>query len=165
MPYDRLSWPYRRLLSARKYIVSYRLKLLSIKWVFSIFVVRCRVYLRRQCITYISKMWTVCVLNTQWYMQSDNEEERALFHLLLRMLDYEPTQRIRLSDAVEHGFFSPIHRTSPVSQTLRSPSPKTDDNDDASQEQANSLTSWIVSFRFRWTAMLNMQMTVFVKTR
>jgi len=66
----------------------------------------------------------------QWYMQTDIEEERALFHLILRMLDYEPTQRIPLCDAVKHTFFTPVRRTSPDAQTVRSPSPQMDDNDD-----------------------------------
>jgi len=74
-------------------------------------------------------------------MRSENEEEKSLFQLLLRMLDYEPTQRIELCEAAEHAFFSPVHRTSPVRQTDQSVSPVTDDNDDVTTDTLPVMTS------------------------
>lgn len=71
-------------------------------------------------------------------MQSDGEDEQALYHLILRMLDYEPTQRIQLADAVKHTFFAPLHRTSPATATEQSPSTKIDENSDVTQHQAST---------------------------
>ncbi|XP_037297002.1 serine/threonine-protein kinase Doa-like isoform X2 [Manduca sexta] len=42
------------------------------------------------------------------YMQSNSEEARQLFELIARMLDYEPTQRITLRDALRHPFFNKL---------------------------------------------------------
>ena len=98
----------------------------------------------------LSYLLTCCM---QWYMQSDSDHERALFHLILRMLDYEPAQRIALSDAVKHAFFSPLRRPSPVNSSSQTQSPKTDDNArniDVSRDQGTPVTSWVAGFR--WTA-------------
>ncbi|XP_076362106.1 serine/threonine-protein kinase Doa-like [Tachypleus tridentatus] len=42
------------------------------------------------------------------YMISSDEDHRNLFHLLARMLDYEPNQRITLAEALNHPFFSKL---------------------------------------------------------
>jgi CDC-like kinase len=39
------------------------------------------------------------------YMMSEDEDHRQLFDLISRMLEYEPTQRITLTDALDHQFF------------------------------------------------------------
>ncbi|XP_047998221.1 probable myosin light chain kinase DDB_G0279831 isoform X2 [Leguminivora glycinivorella] len=46
------------------------------------------------------------------YQQSNSEEHRQLFDLITRMLDYEPSQRISLRDALKHPFFAklPAHQ-------------------------------------------------------
>ncbi|XP_030030984.2 dual specificity protein kinase lkh1 isoform X2 [Manduca sexta] len=46
------------------------------------------------------------------YMQSNSEEARQLFELIARMLDYEPTQRITLRDALRHPSSTNCRRTS-----------------------------------------------------
>ncbi|XP_053605380.1 uncharacterized protein Doa isoform X2 [Plodia interpunctella] len=42
------------------------------------------------------------------YMQSNSEENRQLFELIARMLEYEPSQRITLREALRHPFFSKL---------------------------------------------------------
>lgn len=42
------------------------------------------------------------------WMQSENEEHRELFDLIIRMLQYEPSQRITLEDALMHPFFKKL---------------------------------------------------------
>ncbi|KAM3967088.1 CDC like kinase darkener of apricot isoform 2-T2 [Aphomia sociella] len=42
------------------------------------------------------------------YLQSNSEEHRQLFDLIARMLEYEPSQRITLRDALKHPFFSKL---------------------------------------------------------
>ncbi|XP_063635339.1 serine/threonine-protein kinase Doa isoform X7 [Cydia splendana] len=46
------------------------------------------------------------------YQQSNSEEHRQLFDLITRMLEYEPSQRITLREALKHPFFSklPTHQ-------------------------------------------------------
>ncbi|XP_076678628.1 CDC like kinase darkener of apricot isoform X5 [Andrena cerasifolii] len=48
-------------------------------------------------------------------MLSDDEEHRQLFDLVQKMLDYEPSQRIVLKDALAHPFFDalPAHQRLP----------------------------------------------------
>jgi len=42
------------------------------------------------------------------YMMGDGEEHRQLFDLIEKMLEYDPTQRIRLYDALKHPFFDKL---------------------------------------------------------
>lgn len=42
------------------------------------------------------------------YMLSDDEEHRQLFDLISRMLEYEPSQRITLAEALDHPFFAKL---------------------------------------------------------
>ncbi|XP_072929309.1 uncharacterized protein Doa isoform X5 [Epargyreus clarus] len=42
------------------------------------------------------------------YLQSNSEEHRQLFDLIARMLEYEPSQRITLRDALKHPFFTKL---------------------------------------------------------
>ncbi|KAJ8893844.1 hypothetical protein PR048_006445 [Dryococelus australis] len=42
------------------------------------------------------------------YQSSEDQEHRHLFDLVSRMLEYEPTSRITLSDALRHPFFDKI---------------------------------------------------------
>lgn len=44
----------------------------------------------------------------QRYKQSDDNDHTQLFDLILRMLDYEPSQRITLREAMCHPFFDKI---------------------------------------------------------
>ncbi|XP_034943241.1 dual specificity protein kinase CLK2 isoform X4 [Chelonus insularis] len=48
------------------------------------------------------------------YMLSEEEEHRQLFDLIQRMLEYEPSYRITLKDALQHPFFDAL----PASQRL-----------------------------------------------
>ena len=41
-------------------------------------------------------------------MLSDEDEHKQLFHLIQRMLEYEPSMRITLKDALNHPFFDPL---------------------------------------------------------
>nr|XP_014287022.1 serine/threonine-protein kinase Doa isoform X6 [Halyomorpha halys] len=42
------------------------------------------------------------------YQQSEDEDHRQLFDLIARMLEYEPTERITLGEALRHPFFDKI---------------------------------------------------------
>lgn len=44
----------------------------------------------------------------QRYKQSDDPEHTQLFDLILKMLEYEPAQRITLREALAHPFFDKI---------------------------------------------------------
>jgi CDC-like kinase len=55
-------------------------------------------------------------------MKSDDGDTRLLFDLIGRMLDYEASHRITLTEALKHPFFDKIH----PNQRLRSAD---DDND------------------------------------
>ncbi|XP_023223737.1 dual specificity protein kinase CLK2-like isoform X4 [Centruroides sculpturatus] len=44
----------------------------------------------------------------QRYMMSDDEDHQQLFDLISQMLQYEPSQRISLDDAMSHSFFSKL---------------------------------------------------------
>lgn len=58
------------------------------------------------------------------YVMTDTEDHRHLFDLVEKMLEYEPIQRIVLSDALLHPFFSKLtrdqRRTSSTSSTIPS---------------------------------------------
>jgi CDC-like kinase len=46
------------------------------------------------------------------YMLREEPEDEKLFSLILRMLDFDQLNRVRLVDAVEHSFFEPVrHQT------------------------------------------------------
>lgn len=42
----------------------------------------------------------------QRYILADDEDHRHLYELVSRMLEYEPSQRITLKEALDHPFFS-----------------------------------------------------------
>lgn len=42
------------------------------------------------------------------YMSADDDDHRLLFDLIGKMLDYEPTERITLSEALRHPFFDKL---------------------------------------------------------
>ncbi|XP_004930551.1 dual specificity protein kinase CLK2 isoform X8 [Bombyx mori] len=42
------------------------------------------------------------------YLLNNNEEARQLFDLIARMLEYEPSQRVTLRDALKHPFFNKL---------------------------------------------------------
>jgi len=49
------------------------------------------------------------MLLVQRYIGADSEDHRQLFDLIEKMLEYEPSQRVRLSDAVrQHPYFQPL---------------------------------------------------------
>ncbi|KAL6439141.1 hypothetical protein ACFW04_003833 [Cataglyphis niger] len=68
------------------------------------------------------------------YMLSDDEEHRQLFDLIQRMLEYEPSQRITLKDALTHPFFDAL----PASQRL--PDPRAAGDSQQSHERSHSLS-------------------------
>lgn len=51
---------------------------------------------------------TVMLMFPQRYLQSNSEESRQLFDLIARMLEYEPSQRITLREALKHPFFNKL---------------------------------------------------------
>ncbi|XP_015588385.1 serine/threonine-protein kinase Doa isoform X2 [Cephus cinctus] len=69
------------------------------------------------------------------YLLSDDEDHRQLFDLIQRMLEYEPSQRITLKDALTHSFFDAL----PASQRL--PDPRAaGDHSQQSHERSHSLS-------------------------
>ncbi|XP_011688112.1 PREDICTED: probable serine/threonine-protein kinase clkA isoform X2 [Wasmannia auropunctata] len=68
------------------------------------------------------------------YILSDEEEHRQLFNLIQRMLEYEPSQRITLKDALTHPFFDAL----PASQRL--PDPRAAGDSQQSHERSHSLS-------------------------
>ncbi|XP_012215874.1 dual specificity protein kinase CLK2 isoform X4 [Linepithema humile] len=68
------------------------------------------------------------------YMLSDDEEHRQLFDLVQRMLEYEPSQRVTLKDALTHPFFDAL----PASQRL--PDPRAAGDSQQSHERSHSLS-------------------------
>lgn len=44
----------------------------------------------------------------QRYKQSDESEHNYLFDLVFKMLEYEPSERITLKEALKHPFFDKI---------------------------------------------------------
>ncbi|XP_029673929.1 dual specificity protein kinase CLK2 isoform X4 [Formica exsecta] len=68
------------------------------------------------------------------YMLSDDEEHRQLFDLVQRMLEYEPSQRITLKDALTHQFFDAL----PASQRL--PDPRAAGDSQQPHERSHSLS-------------------------
>lgn len=67
-------------------------------------------------------------------MLSDDEEHRQLFNLIQRMLEYEPTQRITLKEALSHSFFDPL----PASQRL--PDSRAAGDSQQTHERSHSLS-------------------------
>ncbi|XP_043284830.1 dual specificity protein kinase CLK2 isoform X2 [Venturia canescens] len=68
------------------------------------------------------------------YILSDDDDHRQLFDLIQRMLDYEPSQRITLKDALTHPFFDSL----PVSQRL--PDLRAAGDSQQSHERSHSLS-------------------------
>jgi len=55
------------------------------------------------------KTTMLLLLLLQRYIGADAEDHRQLFDLIEKMLEYEPSQRIRLADAVhQHPYFQPL---------------------------------------------------------
>jgi len=46
----------------------------------------------------------------QRYISTDSEEHRQLFDLIEKMLEYEPTHRICLSESLHHPYFDRLSR-------------------------------------------------------
>ncbi|CAL1676873.1 unnamed protein product [Lasius platythorax] len=68
------------------------------------------------------------------YMLSDDEEHRNLFNLVQKMLEYEPSQRLTLKDALTHPFFDAL----PASQRL--PDPRAAGDSQQPHERSHSLS-------------------------
>ncbi|CAH2040355.1 unnamed protein product, partial [Iphiclides podalirius] len=68
------------------------------------------------------------------YMQSNSEEHRQLFELIARMLEYEPSQRITLREALAHPFFAKL----PPHQRLGNDRSRC--NGESSRERSHSLS-------------------------
>lgn len=66
------------------------------------------------------------------YLLSDDEDHRQLFELVSQMLEYEPSQRITLSDALKHPFFEKL----PPEFKLN----LTDKKNSSSRERSHSLS-------------------------
>ena len=59
------------------------------------------------------------MLVMQRYIGADTEDHRQLFDLIEKMLEYEPSQRIHLADAVrQHPYFQPLSTAAVPSSTL-----------------------------------------------
>ncbi|XP_078033494.1 CDC like kinase darkener of apricot [Augochlora pura] len=67
-------------------------------------------------------------------MPSDDEEHRQLFNLIQKMLEYEPSQRIVLKDALAHPFFDAL----PAHQRL--PDPRAAGDSQQPHERSHSLS-------------------------
>ncbi|XP_052739870.1 dual specificity protein kinase CLK2 isoform X4 [Bicyclus anynana] len=70
------------------------------------------------------------------YLQGNSEEHRQLFDLIARMLEYDPTQRITLRDALKHPFFSKL----PVHQRLGNDRARCNGESSGSRERSHSLS-------------------------
>ena len=58
------------------------------------------------------RMMMMTGLLMQRYIGADSEDHRQLFDLIEKMLEYEPSQRIHLADAVrQHPYFQPMSST------------------------------------------------------
>uniref|UniRef100_A0A0A9WG79 dual-specificity kinase n=1 Tax=Lygus hesperus TaxID=30085 RepID=A0A0A9WG79_LYGHE len=53
------------------------------------------------------------------YMIADDEDHRQLFNLIQKMLEYDPNDRISLSEALRHPFFDKIPREQRLSDSYR----------------------------------------------
>lgn len=45
-------------------------------------------------------------LSLQRYIRNNSEADRSLFDLIMRMLEFDPTSRITLDQALQHVFFT-----------------------------------------------------------
>ncbi|XP_047531785.1 dual specificity protein kinase CLK2 isoform X5 [Vanessa atalanta] len=70
------------------------------------------------------------------YLQSNSEEHRQLFELIARMLEYEPSQRITLREALKHPFFSKL----PSQQRLGNDRARCNGEGSGSRERSHSLS-------------------------
>ncbi|XP_050666835.1 dual specificity tyrosine-phosphorylation-regulated kinase 4 isoform X3 [Leptidea sinapis] len=70
------------------------------------------------------------------YLQSNSEEYRQLFDLITRMLDYDPSQRITLREALKHPFFNKL----PAHQRLGSDRSRCNGESSGSRERSHSLS-------------------------
>ncbi|XP_045767472.1 dual specificity protein kinase lkh1 isoform X8 [Maniola jurtina] len=70
------------------------------------------------------------------YLQGNSEEHRQLFDLIARMLEYDPTQRITLRDALKHPFFTKL----PAHQRLGSDRTRCNGESSGSRERSHSLS-------------------------
>ncbi|XP_075976362.1 uncharacterized protein LOC142976725 isoform X5 [Anticarsia gemmatalis] len=70
------------------------------------------------------------------YLQSTGEESRQLFELIARMLEYEPSQRITLRDALKHPFFNKL----PPHQRLGNDRARCNGESSGSRERSHSLS-------------------------
>lgn len=83
----------------------------------------------------------VFYLSLQRYIISEDEEHRQLFDLISRMLEYEPTQRIPLSESLNHPFFAKLppellfHK---LEKSLTKPSTESDDR----ERSPHSISRW-----------------------
>ncbi|KAL5283412.1 CLK2 family protein [Megaselia abdita] len=70
------------------------------------------------------------------YLMSDSDEHYQLFDLIKKMLDYEPSQRITLGDALRHPFFDsiPLHQRLGDTNGVKIPSGS------SSRERSHSLS-------------------------
>jgi len=51
---------------------------------------------------------TILYVIFQRYFQNDTEDERQLFDIIEKMLEYDPSMRICLSEALRHPFFDKL---------------------------------------------------------
>lgn len=67
------------------------------------------------------KFYIETILTLQRYLESDDEEHRQLLELVARMLEYRPSERITLREALRHPFFQriPPHQRLGISSSFR----------------------------------------------
>jgi CDC-like kinase len=71
----------------------------------------------------------------QRYQNTDDEDHRQLFDLIARMLEYEPSSRLTLGEALQHPFFDKI----PPHQRLGDFRAAGDEG----RERSHSLSRWM----------------------
>lgn len=65
-------------------------------------------YFANRCCKISFKLICISLSIFQRYIPVDEEEHRQLYELVSRMLEYEPSQRITLEEALEHPFFDKL---------------------------------------------------------
>lgn len=65
-------------------------------------------FLLRSVNKYYYYYYSYLFLSFQRYKQSDESDHNYLFDLIMKMLEYEPSERVSLKEALKHPFFDKI---------------------------------------------------------